>query len=58
MGWQGAAYVFRRSGTTWSAAAELTGSNAGDFAYFGDAVALSSEGETAIVGAEYGNGGA
>jgi len=46
---QGSAYVFLRSGTTWSQQAQLTAADgaAGDF--FGFSVALS--GETAVVGA-------
>ena len=48
--WAGAAYVFVRSGTTWTQRAELTGSG-GDATClsFGSSVALS--GNTAIVGA-------
>ncbi len=54
----GAAYVFARTGSTWSEEALLKGSNteAGD--QFGGAVALSSDGNTLAVGAigEDGNG--
>ena len=47
---QGAAYVFTLSGGSWTQQAELTASDgaAGDF--FGDSVALSSAGNTALVG--------
>jgi uncharacterized repeat protein (TIGR01451 family) len=47
----GAAYVFTRSGTTWTQQAYLKASNsqAGDF--FGNAVALS--GDTVVIGAPY-----
>jgi hypothetical protein len=46
---QGAAYVFTRSGTSWSEQAKLTASDAAAFDLFGISVALS--GDTAIVGA-------
>jgi len=49
----GAAYVFVRSGTTWSQQAELTASDAAKDDYFGVSVALS--GSTAVVGAEGNN---
>lgn len=42
----GAAYIFARSGTTWSQQAELTASDTG---YFGNSVAIS--GSTVVVGA-------
>ncbi len=46
----GAAYVFTRSGTTWTLLAKLTsGSPVAD--YFGFSVALSGDGSTALVGA-------
>ncbi len=45
----GSAYVFVRSGTTWSQKAKLTASDAGQGDRFGWSVALS--GETAVVGA-------
>jgi uncharacterized repeat protein (TIGR01451 family) len=50
-GWQGAAYVFTRSGTIWSQQQKLTASDgwAGDL--FGDSVAVS--GGTALIGAYY-----
>ncbi len=45
----GAAYVFVRSGTTWSQQAYLKASNTGTYDYFGYAVAIS--GDTVLVGA-------
>jgi hypothetical protein len=45
----GAAYVFVRSGTTWSQQAYLKASNAGMVTSFGYSVAIS--GETVVVGA-------
>ncbi len=47
----GSAYVFVRSGTTWSQQAKLTASDAGAGDYFGNSVAL--QGNTAIVGAPF-----
>lgn len=47
----GAAYVFVRSGTTWSQQAYLKASNTGAEDYFGQTVAVS--GDTVVVGAEY-----
>ena len=46
----GAAYVFVRSGTTWTQQAELTASDAATSDQFGYSVALS--GDTALVGAD------
>ncbi|MCZ6739421.1 MAG: PKD domain-containing protein [Actinobacteria bacterium] len=46
----GSAYVFVRSGTTWSEQAKLTASDATAFDFFGFSVAIS--GDTALVGAE------
>jgi uncharacterized repeat protein (TIGR02543 family) len=45
----GAAYVFVRSGTTWSQQAYLKASNTGVTDFFGDSVSIS--GDTAVVGA-------
>jgi hypothetical protein len=50
-GQAGAAYVFTRSGVTWSQQAELTASDAAASDYFGYSVALS--GDTALVGAPF-----
>ncbi len=47
----GAAYVFTRSGTTWSQQANLQASNAGAGDQFGYAIAVS--GDTIVVGAPY-----
>jgi hypothetical protein len=46
---QGSAYVFTRSGTTWSQQAKLTAGDGAAFDEFGDSVAVS--GDTAVVGA-------
>jgi hypothetical protein len=47
----GSAYVFVRSGTTWSQQVKLTADNAAALAGFGISVSLSSDGNTALVGA-------
>jgi len=47
--YQGSAYVFTRSGTTWSQQAKLTASDGAAYDEFGSSVALS--GNTALVGA-------
>jgi hypothetical protein len=47
----GAAYVFVRSGTTWSQHAYLKASNTGANDFFGDSVAIS--GDTVVVGAPH-----
>ena len=52
----GAAYVFTRSGSTWSQQAKLLASDPAANDYFGASVALSSDGNTALVGA-YGKTG-
>jgi len=46
---QGSAYVYTRSGTTWSQQAKLTAADGAEYDFFGDSVALS--GNTALVGA-------
>ena len=47
----GAAWVFAHTGTTWSQqGSKLTGAGAVGEGWFGDSVALSSEGNTAIIG--------
>ncbi len=52
---RGAAWVFTRSGTTWTQQGEkLTGS--GNLGFFGWGVALSGDGDTALIG-EWGIGG-
>jgi hypothetical protein len=49
----GAAYVFVRSGTTWSEQAQLTAEVAAASDYFGNSVSISGDGNTALVGATY-----
>ena len=51
----GSAYVFTRSGTTWAQQAELVASDAAGNDQFGFSVAISDDGNTAIVGAIYGD---
>jgi hypothetical protein len=46
----GAAWVFTRSGTTWSQQAKLLGSNESGAGIFGESAALSSGGNTAVIG--------
>ena len=48
---QGSAYVFTRSGTTWSEQQKLTDSGGAANDFFGFAVALSGDGDTALIGA-------
>ncbi len=45
----GSAYVFTRTGSSWSQQAKLTASDAGAVDYFGDSVALDAD--TALIGA-------
>jgi hypothetical protein len=56
----GAAWVFTRSGSAWRQQTELVSSAPTHDAAFGDSVALSADGETAVVGApgEHGSLGA
>lgn len=50
--YSGAAYVFTRSGSTWTEQAKLTGAGEnGESMGFGATVALSADGSTALVGA-------
>jgi hypothetical protein len=50
-GWAGAAWVFARSGSTWTQqGAKLTGGEEGSEGYFGDSVALSGDSATALIG--------
>ncbi len=53
----GAAYVFTGSGSSWSQQAELSAAELPGSPNLGDAVALSADGGTALVGAPYGTGG-
>jgi hypothetical protein len=54
----GAAYVFRRSGTTWTQHAYLKASNAGGAQFFGHSVSVNLEGTIIAVGAWGDNSGA
>jgi hypothetical protein len=47
----GAAYIYTRSGTTWSQQAMLKTSDAQAYDQFGNAVSISDDGNTAIIGA-------
>jgi hypothetical protein len=47
----GAAYVFVRTGTTWTQQYQLTAGDAAQNDYFGYSVALAGDGSTALVGA-------
>ncbi|EPY00121.1 FG-GAP repeat protein, partial [Magnetospirillum fulvum] len=47
----GALYVFTRSGGTWTQASKLTASDKAAGDNFGSSVSLSSDGNTAVVGA-------
>jgi hypothetical protein len=49
----GAAYIFTRSGSTWTQQAKLVASDAQVDGLFGDSVSISSDGTYAIVGAWY-----
>jgi hypothetical protein len=48
---QGAAYVFTRTGTTWTEQQQLIAGNSESADYFGSAVSLSADGNTALIGA-------
>jgi len=54
----GAAYVFTRSGTTWSQLAYVKAENASEFDEFGASLAVSGDGRTLLVGARTEGGGA
>jgi hypothetical protein len=49
----GAAYVFGRSGSAWSQQAYVKASNTGAGDWFGESVALSGDGNTLVVAAQY-----
>jgi len=51
----GSAYIFVQNGTTWSQAAKLTASDEGNYSLFGFSVSL--DGDTALIGARFGNEG-
>ena len=52
----GAAYIFTRSGTTWSQQAKLIASDGSDSYYFGSSVSITDDGNTAIIGARLDGG--
>ncbi len=55
---KGAAWVFSRAGATWSQqGAKLTGAGESEAAGFGEKVALSGDGETALIGGRRDEGG-
>jgi sugar lactone lactonase YvrE len=54
----GAAWAFTRSGENWSQQAKLTGGGESGAARFGSGVALSSDGNTAVIGGPLDNAGA
>ena len=47
----GSAYIFTRSGTSWSEQVKLTASDKAAYDFFGCSVAISGDGNTALVGA-------
>ena len=53
----GSAYIFTRSGSTWSQQAKIQASNAGSGDYFGESVSISDDGNTAIIGSPYEDSG-
>jgi hypothetical protein len=53
----GAAYVFKRSGSTWTQQRKITSSDIQASDYFGAAVSISSEGEYIIISAHREDGG-
>jgi hypothetical protein len=54
----GAAYIFTRSGTTWIEQSKLTASVKASNGYFGNAVSISADSNTAIVGTTASSGAA
>ena len=53
----GAAYLYTRSGTTWSQQAYMKADNAEEFDEFGASLAVSGDGRTLLVGARMESGG-
>jgi len=51
MTWNGAAYMFVRSGANWSQQQKLTTADRASYDLFGYSVALSADGNTALIGA-------
>jgi len=49
----GAAYIYSRSGTTWTQRLKFTASDAQGYDYFGQSVCVSGDGKTVISGAYY-----
>lgn len=49
---QGSAYVYQRSGTVWTEQVRLTSTDGAAEDYFGRSVSLSSDGSTALIGAD------
>ena len=49
----GAAYIFSRSGSTWTQRLKFTASDAQGYDYFGQSVCVSGDGKTVISGAYY-----
>jgi hypothetical protein len=49
----GSAYIYTRSGSTWTQQAKIQASNAGSGDRFAESVSIDSDGDTAIVGAAY-----
>ena len=47
----GAAYIYTRSGTSWTQQSKLQASDKASYDYFGYSVSIDSDGDTAIVGA-------
>jgi hypothetical protein len=54
----GAAWMFTRSGSTWSQQAKLVGTGAVGAAHEGFSIALSADGSTALIGGDFDNFGA
>lgn len=52
-GFAGAAYIFVRSGTDWSEQSTFQATDRGYGDYFGSSVSISTDGNTAIIGAPY-----
>ncbi|MEL7645026.1 MAG: hypothetical protein AAGU04_01995 [Anaerolineaceae bacterium] len=50
---QGSAYIFKRSGVTWSQQAQLIAMDGAAEDYFGRSVSLAAEGDTALIGADF-----
>jgi len=53
----GSAYIFTRSGTTWSQEAKIQASDAANSDHFGERVSIDNDGDTALVAASYEDAG-